>query len=329
MTFCLTMISRLNGNGQVTAVYSNLSFDLLTAPASPVLTVSPTVVNFDGLANSGPPSQQTIVVQNSGSGSLTFTASVVSGSPWVSISPSSGTVTPGSPVNLTVTANAQGLKAGSYRDIIQLFSGTSAAAVPVTFFATNAGPILWARPVGVTFNMVQGAGSSATQTLVISNQGDGTSMVNWTAAAATGPGIPNGNFLAFGSQNGQVQAGNVLNVPLSLNSNASKLAAGVYYELIEVSAPGAQNSPQYATAVLNVAPASASVQPAITPGGLLFTGVAGQSIASQQVTVNWSSAQTQVVQSVASTPNGQSWLQVTPAGALVMSNNPAGDDGYG
>ncbi len=72
-----------------------------------------------------------------------------------------------------------------------------------------------------------------------------------------------------------MQPGNLGNLTLSLNSNAATLPAGVYYELVQIASPGAQNSPQYVTAVLNVAPASGSVLPSVTPAGLLFTGGIG------------------------------------------------------
>jgi uncharacterized protein (TIGR03437 family) len=311
-----------SSNGIVfTLVDDNLSFDLVTSPMTPMLTVAPGVVSFNGAAGSSAALQQAIVVQNPGSGSVNFNATVVSGSPWVSISPSSGTVAAGSPVFITVTANAQGLAAGSYRDIIQLFSATAAAAAPVSLFVANPGPILWARPAGVLFNIVQGSGSTGTQTLFLSNRGSPGSSANWTVAPATGPGIPNGNFLTFGSQNGQIQAGGVTNVSLALNSNVANLTAGVYYELVEVSDKGSQNSPQYVTAVLNVTPASVGAQPAITPGGLLFTGATGQAVASQQIAVN--SSQTLTVQPVPSLPPGQSWLQATPASVNASSGAPA------
>lgn len=327
MTFGLTEVFAVTSSTfQATAVYSNLSFTLVTAPSAPMLTVSPAVMNFDGPAHSNAPQQQSITVQNSGSGSLTFTAAVVSQSPWVSISPGSGTVTQGSPVTVTVTANAQALSAGNYQDTIH-FSSPSAASlsadVPVTFFAANPGPILWARPGGMVFTAAQGAGSSATQTLVVSNQGDPGSSVNWSVAPVTGTGIPNGNFLSFGSQSGQVPGGSVTNVPLSLNGSAANLAVGVYYELLQVSDPGAQNSPQYVTAVLNVVPAATAVLPAVTPGGLLFVGAPGSTIAPQTLTVNWSSTAPQVVQAVASLPAGQSWLStIAPAGGIASTGNP-------
>jgi Viral BACON domain len=326
MTFGIASLASSSNGIIFTVVDDNLTFDLVTSPVSPELTVAPGVVNFSEAAVSSAASQQTalqqtLVVQNLGSGSVNFTAAVIAGSPWVSISPSSGTAAAGSPVFITVTANAQGLAAGSYRDIIQLFTATEAAAAPVTLFVANPGPILWARPAGVLFPMAQGSASTAPQALLLSNRGSPGSTVNWTVAPATGRGVPNGNFLTFGNQSGQLQAGGITTVPLSLNGNASTLAAGVYYELIEISDKGSQNSPQYVTAVLNVAAAEVGAEPAISPGGLLFIGGVGQAIASQQFRVD--SSQTVAVQPAASLPPGQSWLQVTPAQANASSGAPA------
>jgi uncharacterized protein (TIGR03437 family) len=302
-----------SGSGNVT---------LLAQP--PVLTVAPGIVSFSGQANSSGSLQQIIAVQDSGGGSLSFTTSIAGGSPWVSIAPSSGIAAAGVPVPVTVTANAQELSAGSYRDVIHFASAAGSADVPVTLFAANSGPILGAGPVGALFNVAEGAGSSATESINISNSGSAGSTVNWTAAPAAGAGVPNGNFLAFGeNQSGQVQPGSQGNLILGLNSSAAGLGVGVYYELVEISAPGAQNSPQYVTAVLNVLPASASVLPGISPAGLLFTGAVGQPIASQQFTVNWSSAQAQPLRAFPLTPAGQSWLQVSPPASSASTANPA------
>jgi uncharacterized protein (TIGR03437 family) len=323
MIFGVAQLSGSSSNAVVTAVYENLTFDIVPA-AGPMLTVAgPSIVSFTGEADASASQQETVTVQNSGGGMLAFTASVVSGSRWVSVSPSSGSVAAGASVPITITVNTQGLSAGSYRDVIQISSSAGAASIPVTLFAANSGAILWARPVGALFNVVQGVGSSATQTIQISNQGNSTSTVNYTASAATGSGVPNGNFLSFGSATGQVQPANAGSVTLSLNSGVASLAAGVYYELVQVSDPGAQNSPQYVTAVLNVVPATASVLPSITPAGLLFTGTVGQSIASQQFTVSWSSASYQYIAATASVPTGQSWLQAVTASTAANAANPA------
>ncbi len=177
------------------------------------------------------------------------------------------------------------------------------------------------------FNIVQGAPLSVTRTISISDQGSPGTTVNWIATPATNSGVPNGNFLSFGnassgSQGGQAQPGAPGSLSLALNAGAANLAAGVYYELVQISAATAQNSPQYVSAVLNVVPASSSVPPEISPAGLLFAGAVGQQIASQQVTVNWSTAQAQSIQAAATLPQDQTWLQVTPINGSASYTAP-------
>ena len=323
ITFGIALIASTNGNVVFSGVDDNLSYDLVSASTPAQLAVAPNIVSFSTVANSSAPMQRTLSVQNSGGGNASFTAAVASGSPWLSLSTSTGTATVATPVPVILTVNPTGLGGGYYRDVIHFASAAGSVDVPVTLFVNNSGPILWARPAGILFTMVQGAGSSAMQNIIVSNQGSSGSTVNWTAAAATGPGIPNGNFLSFGSQNGQSQPGSPLTIPVSLNTNASTLAPGVYYELVQVSAAGVQDSPQYVTAVLNVLPASSSALPQASPAGLLFRGSPGQPIPSKQFTVNWSSSQAQLFYVAASTANGQPWLQVTPSSAYTSPSNPA------
>lgn len=325
---CETACSGSDGQAFTAPYTATGSGTLLLPPPPPAaLTVVPGILNFSGQAGSSTPLEQTLTVQNSGGGSLAFRASIVSGSPWVSIAPVSGTVSQGNPAAVTVTVNAQALSAGSYQDVIQFASAANTVNVPVSLFASAAGAVIWANPTGVLFNMVQGQPLNVTQSITISDQGSPGTTVNWTAAPAANPGVPSGNFLAFasassGGQGGQAQPGSPGSLNLSLNASASNLSPGVYYELVQVSAPTAQNSPQYVSAVLNVAPVSASLPPEISPAGLLFTGAAGQSFASQQFTVNWSTFQPQPVQAAVSLPQGQSWLQVTPLTTDVSTSAP-------
>lgn len=308
----------------LTYVDSSLSFDLVTASSPPALNASPSVLSFSAFTGAFSSTQQQIInVVNAGGSTADFTPSAEFKSPWVSVSPASTSGSPGSPVLFTVSVNPQGLSPGSYRDVIQFLGSNAATSVPVALLVTNPNPVLFAGPGGFTFTMVQGAGSSLSQNLVIANQGASGSTLSWSVGAATGPGIPNGNFLSFGESSGQTQAGAASNVPVSLNSNASSLAAGVYYELIQVSASNAQNSPQYSTAVLNVVPPSAEIFPQVTPAGLLFTGAAGATIAPQQFTVNWSSTAFQVIVAAPSTANGQSWLDISPGSGVPASTSPS------
>jgi uncharacterized protein (TIGR03437 family) len=290
--------------------------------AGTVITITTTDLSFSTPLNSGGSLQQSIEVQNLGSGGLPFTASVVSGSSWVSISPTSGTASLGSPVPIAVTVNAAGLTAGSYRDVVRISSTFGNALVPVTVFVANAGPSITATPIGVLFNVVQGAGSSATQSINIADSGSPNTSVSWSAGPAMGTGLPTTDFVSFGSTSGLAQPGAPGALSLGVNDVASGLAPGVYYELVAISDQNSQNSPQYVTAVLNVVPAAASVLPQMTPGGLLFVGQIGRPIVPQQFTVNWSSSQPQVFQATALTAPGQTWLKVDSGGSATTNSSP-------
>ncbi len=308
----------------------NISFSPL--PINPSLSAGPGLLSFSTPLNPGASMQQSIEVENGGNGNLAFTATVVSGSSWVSISPTSGNPLLGSPVPITVTVNAQGLTPGSYRDVVQISSAFGNAMIPVTVFVANAGPSLSATPIGILFNVVQGAGSNATENINIADTGSPGSTVNWSAGPATGAGLPNTDFVAFGANTGLAQPGAPGTLALSLNDVASGLAPGVYYELVAISDQNSQNSPQYVTVVLNVVPSASSVLPQVTPGGLLFVGQVGRPIVPQQFAVNWSSIHPQVFQAAALTAPGQTWLKVDSGGSaytnssalLTVSVNAAG-----
>ncbi len=170
---------------------------------------------------------------------------------------------------------------------------------------------------------MQGAGSSATQTITVTNNGTTGSNVAWQAGPGTGPGIPNADFLLFGETSGVSQPGSPSSLTLSLNTHASTLAPGVYYELVTLTDQNSQDSPQYVTVVLNVVPASTGAQPQLLPAGLVFTGPVGQKVLPQQFAVNWSSAQANFFTTAALTPPGQAWLRVDPATGTSSTSSPA------
>ena len=343
------------------AAYCPFSITVTGAAGPPTLNVVPSILNFTGEANSSTPLVASFLVQNTGSGSISFTATPGSSS-WIkSVSPTSGTVTATTPQVVTVTVSTQGQKgATSLVDAIHFTSSSGNASPAVTLFNTNTGGIMGVGLAGVRFNMVQGAGSSVMQTVNITDEGDPTSSVNWIATPVSAPGVPNGDFLSLttpASQSDQSQSqacqsgqssssgqssfaraqagssqttascqslpGTPVGLTFSLNSNASTLAVGTYWELVQVTDPNSQNSPQYITAVLDVtSPKAGPLPPEPYPAGLVFSGPVGQPIPSQQVTVNLSAAQFNTFLADASAPPGQNWLNVTPASGSASTATP-------
>src|SRR5204863_6187081 len=96
----------------------------VTVTQPPILSVTTSQLNFT-TAPGGVPADQTFQVQNSGGGSLswTATASTTSGGSWLSVSPISGTA----PSTLTVHATAASLAAGNYGGTITV-TGSGAQA---------------------------------------------------------------------------------------------------------------------------------------------------------------------------------------------------------
>jgi hypothetical protein len=92
---------------------------------SPVLTLSSTSLSFSTVQGGNAPAAQAIQITNTGSGTLTWTAS--DNSTWLSVSPVSGT-TPGT---LSVSVSPSGLLAGAYNAAITI-SSSAAQGSPAT-----------------------------------------------------------------------------------------------------------------------------------------------------------------------------------------------------
>ncbi|HEY1756516.1 MAG TPA: hypothetical protein VGG72_14035 [Bryobacteraceae bacterium] len=304
-----------------------ISIAITGAPGPPGVSAEPGFLSFAIEAGSSATQQQSLLVFDTGGGSVTFNASVQSGSSWVSVSPTTGTATAAAPVTLTITANAANLGISSNHDMIQITSSAGSVSVPVTLFASGHGQILGVGASGVYFGIVQGLGSSLTQTVPVLDTGDANSAVNWTAVAA--PASTGANFISLASVNGQATPTAPGALIVSLNNNASTLAPGTYYQLIDLADNNALNSPQYVTAVLNVVSATGDPAPPpppppiLSPGGLVFIGPAGQNISSQQFTVNVSTTAFQSYSTSTALPAGQSWLRLSPLTGAASLGTPA------
>src|SRR5262249_56495872 len=105
--------------------------------------------------------------------------------------------------------------------------------------------------------------------------------------------------------------------------NAAALGAGAYYALVRIADPGALNSPQYLTTVLNIAGADTAPNPQPDPAGLLFVAASGAASPAQPVRVMISSSTTAPFQASANTADGGAWLSVAPASGSTSTQSPA------
>lgn len=256
-----------------------------------ILTVTPTSLGFSGpVGGSAPPSQQ-ISVTNTGTGTLSFTAT--SNRSWLSVAPGSASA----PSTLTIGVNPAGLGAGAHSGAVTVSApgaGGSPATIPVTY-TLSLGPSIATSPTSMSFASIQG-GTAPSQSLTIRNDGAGT--LNYTVS-------DNATWLAVTAASGSLTAGS--SRAHTVTANAAGLPVGQQSATITIADPAADDSPRSVAVTLDV---TASPPLSVSPPTLAFSATP--------------SAPTPPVQSVAITTGGspaatwtatsdQAWLSATPS----------------
>jgi len=296
------------------ALTVNATLTVSPAPAGQ-LTVAPTSLSVEGLpqsvANSS--SSQTLTIGNTGGTTLSWTATTATanGGNWLSVSPPSGSATLALPSSVKVSFAVGNLPAGVYNGTITINPG--ALLVNVRAVITASGPTLVLGQTGLTFTGVAGGGALAAQSVNVVNSGTGG--LNWTTSVVSGA-----SWLSVSPPSGSSNSGGGA-VPLQAAANVSGLAAGAYYGLVQVSAGGVPNTPQYITVVLNVAPAATHPPVMIYPQAIIVTAPAGGggNGASIQLSTGSNTAVPYSI-SVNGVSGGNVWLSASAQGSSL---NPA------
>ncbi len=289
-----------------------------TVVAQPTLSVNPAALSFTyRIGSTTPPSQALAVTSSAGGSNFTVAATVQTpaGGAWLSASLSSQF----SAGNVAVSVNPTGLPVGTYSGTVTITGNASNSplAVPVTFSVTPQ-PVLQITPASLAFSYQIGSNSPQAQPLTIAST---NAAVNFGAVAVlqTPSG---GTWLSVSPASG--------NTPqtISVAVNPGGLKAGVYTGSIIITAQGASNSPSTIAVTFTV-----SAQPALysAPASLAFSYQIGATvpsaralnIASSSAALNFTAA------AAVQTPNGGTWLSLTPASGttpagLRVSVNPVG-----
>ncbi|HYL76136.1 MAG TPA: hypothetical protein VEU96_18145 [Bryobacteraceae bacterium] len=293
-----------------------------TAPGAPSLSVKPNSLTFSYVQGS-PASSRTIAVSNLGGGSLNFTAvaATTSGGAWLKVSQASGILNAFASTQLNVTADPSVVgNTGTYSGTLTLASANPAQSiiVPVTMTVTSVQQTILIPQTGLTFFAVQGGGAPPPQFFSVLNTGRGQMQFSTTAATLSG-----GSWLSAFPANGLSDASSVLVPQVRIDVKPAGLTAGVYYGTVQVTAPNANNTPQFVSVVLNVLVPGSKIGPIVQPTGLIFTGVAGgASPSSQTVTVQNTDSATVSFVSGRITVDGANWFTSLPAGADVTQSQP-------
>jgi hypothetical protein len=190
-----------------------------SAPAAPTpLAVTPGVVNDSALAGTIDVRRASLEVNNGGHWSTT------NDSPWIDVSPVSGT----GRRTLTIALDPQGLEPGPHEGVVTVSASQSAGdpvVVPVTFVILQ--PVLSVSPMSISRTATSG-NMQLRDTLAIANRGTGPLV--WTAANKA-------RWLTLETVSG---VGDGF-IPIRLSS--SGLDEGTYKDTIVVTAVGAAASP--------------------------------------------------------------------------------------
>ena len=304
----------------------------VTQPAKPQLSVNTQMLNLS-LVQGALPVSNSITVSNTGGGLLTYNATVQGGSPWITISPASGSLTSVQTSSLSVTVDPSKVSnpngggnpgdPGTYSDVIVIDGGDGGKSMIPVNVAVNPSQ---ARPQlsqsGLTFTMVQNGGNPLPQTVGIGNTGQGS--MNWTVNKASLSFSQNWLIIASPTS-GTVQqpltdvSPLTIAVDASAAANATALTSGTYYGRVELHVAGSPT--QTITVILNVLPHT-KLTPDIFPLGLVFSG--SQTVNPSSQTISLANVEAQPVNFTATSQsqNNGNWLFITPKSGTLVPGQP-------
>ena len=312
-----------------------LPVTLLLGPATtPIITAAPALLTVNGVVGQITPSIQSIVLSNTGGGTLLWSAVATTtvGGAWLSVTPATGVLASQKSTTLTVTVTVlKTLIPGTYTGSVTItgkdstghIAAGSPQTLPITF--TVKAPCSLSTPLpALTFQSVLGQAAPLPQQITLTAAGACANALNWSAAVATVPA--GGTWLTATPATGTVSAA-VPSLTMAGIVNTG-LLAGTYTGHITISATDsvthlAVGLPQVVTVTLTVLPGCTlqapsvasevfSSQPGLNPAAQTFTiGVAGACTGSVTITPT------------ASMTNGAGWLAVTPASTTVAANGIA------
>ena len=278
-------------------------------PAPPQLAVTPASLAFSATQDGANPDSKSLVVANTGGGTLSYTAT--DDAAWLSVTPASGSA----PQNLTANVNVGGLAAGTYTATVTVTSAGvqgSPASIPVTLTVAPppSPPQLSVTPASLSFSGTAGGASPAAKSLAVANTGGGTLAFTASDDAA---------WLAVTPTSGNAPQS------VSVSVNTAGLAAGTYSGTVTITSSGVQGSPAAIPVTLTVDPAPAPAL-SVTPSSLSFAAVQG---GSNPATKSLAVANTGGGTLSFSVSDDAAWLAVTPASgsapqSLTVSASTAG-----
>jgi len=296
----------------------------LTVTAAPTFTVSANSAALNYQIGGVYVPQQTVVVSTTGTQSVSFTATVSSGSQnWLTVSPTNATIAANGNTQLTIGYNtAANLPAGSYQGTITLSApGASPSSLTINVtLQVSTSPFLYAQPSGtLTFNgQFAGPAPQSQNLTVFTSAVAGNSTTGQLPLAMSASST--GNWLT-------VQTTGVTGTPFVVSVNSTGLVPQTYNGTITVASNGVPNLTIPVSLVVSNNPQLSVNTNQLT---FLYQTNGANNVLSQTLPV--SSTTGALLNYTAAVNSGNTWLflngNTTATGAstsnLAVTVNPAG-----
>jgi len=268
----------------------------VAAPA-PAISVAPAAASFSA-AQGGSAQSGQITIGNNGGGSVNYSVSVISGSPWLKLTAgASGSAMAGNPGVAIFTVDPSASGVGIFAGSLQVTDNGSGRVFPVlvTLTVNSGSNTITLSQTALSFVATAQQPQPATQSFAVTTSAAAGITFNTRTSAA---------WLQATATTAQTTAAKPASISVSVN--AAGMQTGTYYGSIDIDSSGAVNSPQTVTIVLNVvAPAPTA---AAAPLSVTLVGATPQ-----QLSVPASSGTPAGFAASAATADGGNWLTVTPA----------------
>ncbi len=252
--FYFTELTIVSSAGTVTVPVT------LLIQASPSLVLSPSGDEFSqpaGVAAAQPDTQFLVNISGapSASSSVSFTAQIVSVSPWLSLSTTSGSSTSSNPgtVIYKINSNASSLAAGAYYATIRItasgvLNSPQDFQVVLNVQAATAPQAPSPTPAGLIFSGTVSSVIPPQQTVLYAST---SGAVAYQASATTSDGA---NWLAVSPATGTTSGANPASV--NITANPAGLAPGIYHGTVSYSLAAAAVPAVNVTLIVETTPAS-------------------------------------------------------------------------
>lgn len=295
-------------------------------PREPNIGTSPGALNFSGVIGQPAPAAQSMIINNSGGGTLNWkvVAATAVGGSWLSVTPTTGSLSAQQSASLKVAVNLPAsIIPGTYNGTITV-TGTDSSGQPVSgssqvlnvTLTVKAPCSISASPAALTFAGVAGQAGPAAQVLTIAASGTCSNPLNWMAA------VSGGTWLSATPASGTVSLS--ASTPTSVAVSLTNLTAGTYSATITINATDsvthAAIKPPAKIGVTLTMQAACTLQasPVATQN---FTVENGGNPAAQSFTVSTSGAcsNTLALTPTVTLGSGSGWLAVNPANAATTT----------